>query len=726
MAAAGAPDTERRAVKRIPDLRAGQGQTSPGGGRADTLLLAFFALMLGLILLVCVAPGLSRGPGPDGYWQQQEGEGYPAIVQRLVDEGVLVLRTLPRRPGEPPRRRIEVDEAAARALVLTDALGSCDRKAKVRFQKATTLCRDTARADPMIWRLTQDELLGMRVDAHRLLESGYRRQFRDYGVSYAGAASAPSAAWVLVEQGARTPDAPSDATRVVCGSPMLGVARATCFDQLVMVRGEDAGLLMRNGRRGAAGRPLALRSGDVIRLAAAPRAPSYQLLPSPQALSVVAPDGRRVRDPRLATVLEQIDTGLFEQVRGTIRRDLQALAQARLEATLEPSTANEPVGTLRGAILLMDGMTGEIAAAASYPARQSHLSARDRAQLTRLDWVRQNQNFELLLPGSAAKVPFAAAIVGAYPNLAGTKTQNGIHCIRWHQFMRDGTARPWSADCPRGGKYVDSGPSPVDLEMFIQRSNNFYAFSLLRQAWLTDSSPEARWQTALAELACTRELPGAGCPVYPWRFTGQGTGGRPLPGLRLTFDAQAVKAKPAAALLYSITGLGEFKWTTVQLAQAYARLLNGRSVSPRLTATSTPTQSEATPLDLGENWVRFFAGMRGVIAETGGTAHRQWKLGDLAPGVILVGKTGTPTLVIGGKTQNGKVFVLAAIRTKTGAAPTRPDDICGLRIAVVNIQYFRPTGVEVLADLIGPPAAPGRPASPVRTWMTAECSGETR
>lgn len=722
-------------MKRIPDLRSQPKKRASGGTSPDLPLGGLVILMLALIALVGVAPGLSHDPGPDGYWQRRQDQGYPAIVQRLVNEGLLDLRTLPRRAGEPPRRIIEIDEAAVLALAAEGAMGRCGedaaslaqrvaqcRRVLKKFDKtATRLGNDRARADPMIWRMSGDRLLGLRADAHRLLESGYRRQRWGYGVSYAGGGWPPSASWVLVESGTGRLRPLTWNGRGPCTSDITALPPMTCFDEMVMVAGKDAGRLTRSGRGADAARPLALRSGDVIGIAEAPNAQRYQLLHRPQALSMVAPDGRRVREPRLAVLLEEVDADLSKQLRGTIRPDLQARAQAVLERALVASTAAQPRRSLRGALLLMDGMTGEIAAAASYPAREAHLSAQDRAQFAHLDWIRQNQNFELLLVGSAAKVPFAAAILRSDPALAAMITRNGARCLRWTEFMRTGAAEPLGPDCPPGGAYRDHGPARVDLETFIRTSNNFYAFSLLRRAWLGDSAPDSRWQAALAELACTREGRGTGCPVYPWRAARATADTRALPGLRLSFDPAEARGAPAAALLYSITGLGEFHWTTVQLAQAYARLISARAVSPRLTAAPAGDATDIAAIDPGPHWKRIFAGMRGVIAASDGTAYKQWTLGDLAPGVTLVGKTGTPTVNPGLADPDGKVFVLAAIRTMTGAAPARPGDICGLRIAVVNIQYHSPSGVRILDDLIGPPAVPGRPMSPVRRWMTAPC-----
>jgi hypothetical protein len=221
--------------------------------------------------------------------------------------------------------------------------------------------------------------------------------------------------------------------------------------------------------------------------------------------------------------------------------------------------------------------------------------------------------------------------------------------------------------------------------------------------------------------------------VFVWGDEAEPQRGLKLGGLRLAYDRRLVAHDPSNQLFLSITGGGSFSWTTVQLAQAYARLLTGAPISPRLTAAPSGPRdggvagdgSSGRLLLDGKGWTAITNGMHRVIAQgTAAASMSSWTTGwGLGRGVYVFGKTGTPRLIAltdkdqGNAASNAKIFVLAVARTRSGAAPTGPRDICGLRLAVVNIQYGTPTGDKIIYDMVMHEVA-------VRDWLTAPCAAK--
>lgn len=726
-----------------------------------------FLLFLASLLLVAMAPRFWPASEFAGTRLMSDTVGYKAIVDRMAAMGLFRIEALPAREGVPERQVVVLDRAALDRARAAGTFGSCQTEGFLtrikgalgrlfaggqeggddacerlfnRFKSATFLADDMERASPDLWEIERGRITGIRNDAHALRESGYARQASRATLDFAPGSGIAGERWTLVNpaDGLATPLVGSGGT--ACrGLPFGSGVTGRCFDQTVLIDTGGTDLLV-NGRmmaEGAQGSLVALRSGDMIGLAGPDGriARSWQLLRQPAALSRVAPNGQRVRDPFFANLALQIDTGLDASVQTSIRQDLQRITETWLRRTLWPKTAEEPARSIRGAILLMDGMSGEIAAAASYPSEKKELAAREQTTPSRMRWLRLNQNFETLLVGSSAKVPFAAAIAKADPALlAFTTDYADNHCMSGSYFLATGQARraankgecltrfkgAWLPDHPNG--------SPrVDFQSFIAYSNNFYAMSLLRRAWreTRDNPDRGTWLYNLRWLACADEIDhkptrGSHCPAFLWRDEKSAERGQPLGGLRLTFPERLTE--PYSQLLLATTGGGNFQWATPQLAQAYARIITGQPVAPRLTGLSDGERSmlaanhREDPFFTGAVWTNVMAGMHRVITE--GTAHALAPMnGDnlFAPGAFLYGKTGTPTVVAGNPSKDGSVFVLAVVHTRTNRPPMQPADVCALRIMVVNLQTDT-SAVALTRTVI-------QPRGPVRDWLARPCPG---
>jgi cell division protein FtsI/penicillin-binding protein 2 len=443
-------------------------------------------------------------------------------------------------------------------------------------------------------------------------------------------------------------------------------------------------------------------------------------------------DGLRIRDPAFAGLAAQIDTTLTHTLQSTIDRNLQRAIQTVLDDTLKAKP--QAVGaSLRGAVVLMDGLSGQIAGAASFPHRPEHLLARDRSDPNRVRWLEQNQAFEALPVGSTAKVPFAGAITTAQPGLLGLivpQTYPGAYSS--YEFLRSGRV-------VRGPDSIDGDPrTNVDFNTALVQSDNFYAVSLIRRAWLANRAApqEAAWLHNIRLLTCgapaSVALPDSACPVFPWGDEDEPRRGRAHSGVRFAFDAAKVEAAPHNELFYGPLGNGSFNWSLVQLTQAYARFMSGRAVAMTLSAgerASPPLAELLRGTGYDQSWDAVMRGMRGVIQS--GTAREIKDLeGILGGGVYLYGKTGTPT--VGYRADaDGKLFVLAAVRTTDGRPPEpadaapRPSSvtkasrgrICAMRFLAINLEVDT-SAVPVARQLVEKNPA-------VRRWMTAPCPAST-
>jgi hypothetical protein len=403
-----------------------------------------------------------------------------------------------------------------------------------------------------------------------------------------------------------------------------------------------------------------------------------------QSLSETTASARRVRDPALSSVLRKLEVpGMEGDVTSTIQRSLQALMQARLEGHLRGANiAGKAEPTIRAGLLLMDGLSGEIAAAATFPLR-----ANDVVDPADVEYVEHNQNFEWLLVGSAAKVPFAAAIAQARPELLG----NSPPCDDKTSCVNLTYCPPASAiDTCRTLATSGLGGSFVD---FIKFSRNGHALWLFDSAYSADHSATAPWIENMRRYACIEPLDGArdpSCSGYLWRSDEPGNRqparGESEPMVRLRMDQPGSDGTYAGVYL-SMLGNGRAAWSSANLGQAYARIFLARAISPRLTPSGGETSQ---PLAITPPvWRAVRDGMAAVLTD-GGTAadlcHDIGCAGNRRGNLFLYAKTGTPTINLSSD-DDGRVLVLLAAQTCTGTPPSVPGDISRLKIVVITQRY---------------------------------------
>lgn len=395
----------------------------------------------------------------------------------------------------------------------------------------------------------------------------------------------------------------------------------------------------------------------------------------------------RSREPTLASVAKRLETGdMSGDVTSSIWHDLHFRMQDLLEAHLK-NAKNAPgkeEETVRAGLLLMDGLTGEIQAVATHPAKLTHIGGDGHA-----NWMEKNWNFERMPIGSTAKIPFAAAIMDARPELLRRR------------------AKPRPALCEGNknclGRVVET--PGVDFRQFVARSSNSYALWLLDQARRGQANG---WEKNMRKLACVEPLQARrdpSCATHLW----MSSEGRPLgigeALLRLEMD-DVRKGEYYNHYYTNILGAGRWGWTSANLAQAYARIFSGRAVNPRLTPGKTVTETVEINATL---WTAIRDGMAGVLLkEKAGTGYPLCKAipcqqGNHVGDLWLYAKTGTATISAGD--DDAKALVLLAVRTKTGQAPARPADIASMKVVVIT-QRFRREGqnpVDLAADLFRDP-----------------------
>jgi hypothetical protein len=470
------------------------------------------------------------------------------------------------------------------------------------------------------------------------------------------------------------------------------------------------------------------------------RAILMQLSEAPGLISGVA-GNRRLRESTLYDAAQWLELAGVEKGNYTssiiapLHFGLQRLLEQEM---LRPNEGQAPPASFRAAALLMDGMSGEIAAAATFPAETSHLAPADRENPDRLEWLHRNFNFEPLTIGSTAKVVFAAAVAQQYPDLLRVT-------IPWHaRFSRIRGHRVGG----RGGM-ANAIPrpegTPTGFVDFLKYSNNQYVMEIATQALERDRArrlwnSRSSWVANLWRFGCVvpyslsspdvlrnnREFrrgtdygwrtSASDCSPYLWRdASGAPLGTAPHPVERVQLGMASFE-NDFADFYQSLIGGSRGLWTAANLSQAYARIFTDRRVSPRLLFAAGARE----PATLGirtEVWRAILAGTREVL-EPGGTAGAlgQGALAKL-PGagqtVWFYAKTGTLNTEVPFKSV-GHALVLAAVRTTTGHAPALPSDICSLRILTINLQRSEPSALRLAGAVFEDDPA-------FRQWLLAPC-----
>lgn len=484
-----------------------------------------------------------------------------------------------------------------------------------------------------------------------------------------------------------------------------------------------------------------------------------QVVEVPTELSVMA-NNVRVRAGTLDKILRQMESsGYRANVTSSIRYSLQAPLENTLGRYVAKSAglaANGRISgptTPRAAALLFDGITGEIAAAGSFPSKISHLTSAANGGDRRAGWLNTNFNFENLPIGSTAKIPFAAAVVQQHPELLDKEPIPYVSTFTW--VSDDGSQRPGMTNAPGASNgrvgFVDA----------IAYSNNQYALTLVqrarqreRDAREDDESVIAYnkgdgWQTRFWNLSCAmifkrdKWLEDTNCSHNLWRSEmNEPLGINPVEMPVLNLNMRSLSEPEAGkkpfkdkkqlndyeVFYQNVLGGGQSRWTTINLAQAYARIIGGRNVNPRMTvadpAAKYPVSNNALT---GAAWSKITEGMMGTLSY--GTASK-FKLANIiraddSQPLFLYAKTGTPDIQaysdmgqsIGQK--KGHLIVLAVARTRSGSAPKAAADICALKILVINFQQQPMNGGAFAAELLGDSSN-----AKILSWLTQPCRSE--
>lgn len=743
-----------------------------------------------LLLVLVILAGVFFGPmlrDPPAYGTDPQRTGYPAIVADMAEKGLL---SIDARSGSSAPGRVVFDTRRRDGFVEsyrvngTGGIGDCQKESSFfsgalswfseqlsaadkcaelfAAYRRSSFLRDDMRIDSsLIWRQEDGRLTGLAPGAHVIVDA--TRSF----AAWQGAVdfATPYRSVMLVDVAKREillrfdPRAPSStiinpADRsitttggVVASAVVLKTGGGRCAGNVRLSLLADKVLLTllptaRNSdcpqvfidstplfseEYGNGGFDFRLLEPGQLLTLGGKQPVVMQVVESIGALSALD-DRKRRYEPTLAQIGGAIAIAepTQENLLTSIRPELHFAAQAQLEGLAVRELAGERSSFRAGAILI-DALSGEIAAMPSFPLRETHLVSADRMRSTRLEWLSQNQNLVPLPAGSTAKVPLATAIADAYPDLLTLRTpaqMPGFSSVLGDRLLA-------------GGDTLEDnvGGAAIDFETFIAKSSNYYAVLLMRLAAGEDpmaqdgntippgqrysiggrqprNAPKLppvggswgyRWADELWRIACVPAYtkgPGSsagwwqidpqGCPRYyidtdkvanPVRL---GAIAHNTP--RLEFDR--VEQPDAYRDYYmSILGQNRGSWTNAALIQAYARIVTNRRVALRFDRKSSRDDDFAS-LDLDEQvWSTVMAGLRGA-AETGTARRLEEELGERFGGVSVYAKTGTPTLDRvpgqGEAVEQGHAIVVAFVRYSAGTRT--PDSICSARMVAVNIE----------------------------------------
>ena len=772
-------------------------RSSSGRGRG---ILATIAAAIAIFLLL--APSGWR-PSSDWTSRDSEEVGYTAVVDEFARLGLLHTREVVRNDGQRLlllELNDETIDAAAdqigdcRDLAQRIPLSPwfvADRSAPCtglihRYAELTHLAVDMRKA--ALWRLEDSTINGIRADAHQLHIAGPRREAWGGVVSYRDQDARRDAAMfgqrtmLLADFGSNRPFFRFTAGRATLmplsalmenaplrtgGGLIIQPESQARFnaDQISLRRlgravvigvPEDMpvkllidGKAFEPGGRSAAGfgnnHYLLLRPDQFLAIEdqSTGRRRTMQLVETPGSISEMSGNGRRIREPTLDDLVRRVERAgvagdYTSSIEANLHHDLIRMLTRHMQTGVPQG--QPPRESARGTALLLDGINGEIAAAASYPAHVDNLAAADQLKPRRLAWLTMNFNFQPLAIGSAAKIPFAAAITQRYPDLLRMTipTRRTFDRIDGDLVTLPNGEVKWT-----GNNIGQATRAGVDFTGFITDSNNEYAMTLLSKATLRERGTNAQvgnglWKSAdgwagnLWRFSCVvpyglvdrgtdfgwRTVSDT-CSPYLWRRSGGtplGTNQEPLPFANLHLGHVD---NDFTNFYISILGGGDFGWSAANLGQAYARILGGRAISPKLDTQRSNDPHVSIEMD-PRVWTAIANGMHGVVVQGTAKTLTTAALTDFAasrPGLFFFAKTGTPDVVSGQRMTDGHVLVLAAVRTSTRRAPTRPADICGLKLLVINLQRSASSALDLAADLLRPGGDPR-----YREWMSRPCA----
>lgn len=450
----------------------------------------------------------------------------------------------------------------------------------------------------------------------------------------------------------------------------------------------------------------------------------------------------------LARYLERASGDLTPQlksaneIRLSLVRRLNLQANRLLSEQIRPQVTASGRNILAGAVF-MDGVTGEVVAVPSFPLVKEDLRDPLPQSDPRLD---QNVNFMNLSIGSAAKVPFAAAIVSRWPELRGLK-------------VADNEATVGPVLGYPGTFASHNHGAPVDFNRFIAESSNRYAITLMAAGLRTGPALECdkncrRLQNEQGVWLGERRIQTISAPMMKspsvaseWRgylkdyfdiapencLENPEYGLVTLWGRKRLGQAYELNAPPLCLTqvknvtpdyYMSILGGSRSLWSTLSMAQTYGRIVSNRKVEATLLARDSirdgyrrlPFPDMKMPADLHQ---AIRAGMKATVILPSGTGRRLVNEGSLcnttsADGgytYVCYAKTGT------GRIRAGEdVHSLALVVEKIGVE--EPAALCSRSIFAINIQHRREDASPAITYAIATLKDPI-----TRLWIDRPCNG---
>jgi hypothetical protein len=714
---------------------------------------AFAGLMALVTLGVIGNPRLAQEPRRAA---AREAAGYEALVSELAGAGLLRARNRPAASGQRVTFAPLPDDA--------ESLGkkACDPACPAlleQFARNSFLALDMLDANAAFWRRDGAAVIGMVPGSHAAPGVSARLAAWREDVLYRGGRAYPRLNLVAadgtgpVRQFGGTRTCPFDDS---CGSGPL--VRAGAFQveddsgRVISLRRLGDGVLVvtphtlsglaatidgraltppaAGDRRSDARGQFILAPGQTFGIAGKGFERSFQLVMEPGTLASEGPRGR-LRNPHLAAPMRALEAAAPA---GPVESSVDAAMQQALELALADTSriTGDRAIPMRSGAVLMDALTGEVRALATYPLAPADLPEAMRETNTGRALLAENNTLTPLAVGSTAKVPFAAAIADRWPGLVEytLPCEPGRFGSVLGREMRGLSGRRVTLNDHCEG-------ADTSFRDFIAFSSNRYALTLMEIAHRRQPQG-ADWRERLYEITCmipfSRRAAGAqqgwetrnaGCARALWlgREGEELTRGQ-VPFARTYLRLNAVDNLYADYYQSALGGNRGFM-PLLGLAQSYARIVSDRQVAARMSGGSLPTAPTLGQKDAV--WKALMDGMWGTIARPGGTGRASLgplarRMGSGRRGYFLLAKTGTPTVElreVDGATRrvDGNTLVLVAIRSRTGGVPRRASDLCAARILAANFQYREPGRIAPsarLAELLA--------ASPAfRTWLDAPC-----
>jgi hypothetical protein len=728
------------------------GAREAGGGRLGGVPL--HALLLGVLAVAILLMPLLRHAGDS----DERADGYSSIVAAAIERSWLY-------PIPDQGDGGDVDGRVERAR------GGAIPAAFDTFIQSSFLREDMTTLDPSIWRYDGSRL-GIDPRAH-LISGAYERSsgwrgsilFADQRVEQQllDERGTP-AAWLVpsprpgavarqrlinlmaVAAADRQADLASDVVFVATmdGAPtaVATIRRVGDVALLRVPRRDRAGVTVSIGAQEAApsgayqiGWHL-LTSGDTLSFAWPGGGRRFQFVQSQPAISRARGDAVRVRDPSLDAFARPIEAAAgsgSQSLQTSIDSRLQAVSQQLLADQSMALYGSEGITSFRSAAVLMDGMTGEIAALPSFPVAPEQLHPSQRGSPVHRKMMERNSNFVRMVAGSAAKPPMAMAILNAFPQLGE---------------LRVSATTPFRTllGIDLGVPIPDHGGGVFDFRSFLAQSSNKYAAMLMllglsdaqsiagnacegpsnETFWIGEQARNCRprmrfmegaqpgpnglrairsgepagqgWSSNLYTLFCISPngpderpaVPTPGCMADDAQRRAIWRGAafeRPRLLAAASPDREGFGLNVVDSLyedyVMTILGGNRGRWTTIGLAQAYARILTGRAITARLTplgAEAGEEEPQQVRLQInGGAQNRLVDGLKAVVME--GTARALLSAGFPAQAggdeFRMFAKTGTPNVAFLGEDERQLLQDFASsgcglrlvLRSRPNAAP---------------------------------------------------------